>query len=67
MNNNLEIEDIFIEKEKVASITKELGSKISKILYKGTTNTEGENGVIEDIKKLEIKRVFILEEKGGKE
>lgn len=67
MNNNLEIEDIFIEKEKVSSITKELGSKISKILYKGTTNIEGENGVIEDIKKLEIKRVFILEEKGGKE
>lgn len=67
MNDNLELENILIEKEKAISITKELGTKISKILYKGIINIEGENGVIEDIKKLEIKRVFILEEKGGQE
>ena len=60
---NIDLENICIEKDIMISITKELGSKISKILQKNYIKdiNDREEKIVKGISEIEIKKALILE------
>ncbi|MGL4450983.1 MAG: hypothetical protein ACRCTZ_07340 [Sarcina sp.] len=67
--SNKELDNIRVEKDIAISMTKELGLKVAKVIKsnfdmkKDMNNTDINNKIIEDIKSIEIKEAFKLEEK----
>ena len=60
---NIDLENICIEKDIMVSITKELGSKVSKILQKNYIKDvdNREEKIAKGISDIEIKKAIILE------